>query len=216
MNAQRWAAIVIVAGLLLAGAALTYLPLSPWAARFRDTGTVGDTIGGIVGPVLNFIGLLVLYFSLREQFAANQIQIQELTAQRTRATNEANFNMTLLLLDKLILAAKESQIAIHAYHKDTSGITRGDDRSSATRIFLERQFLNTSYLFTYVANTVEKDDFTSNQLKVISGLLLSFYKPYLDYMQEHFRRVSAPATAVEQQIHLIVNEIRFKANQEQP
>jgi hypothetical protein len=36
--------------------------------NFSGTGQIGDTIGGTVGPILNFVGLVLLYYSFREQF----------------------------------------------------------------------------------------------------------------------------------------------------
>lgn len=41
-----------------------------WQELFTKTGTVGDTIGSIAGPILNFAGMLVVYLSLHEQIVA--------------------------------------------------------------------------------------------------------------------------------------------------
>lgn len=75
---------------MLAGAAVTLIGLifipqvwpdssrpSWWLTYGANAGVVGDTIGGIAGPILNFTGLLLVYYSLREQFKANQQQARQ-------------------------------------------------------------------------------------------------------------------------------------------
>ncbi|WP_426491369.1 hypothetical protein [Hymenobacter sp. 102] len=87
INTTRWAVWTIVLGALLS-------LVLPWALThfhsgisFAETGPIGDTIGGITGPVLNFTGLLVVYFSLREQFLSNQIQIQHFAEEQGGSGN---------------------------------------------------------------------------------------------------------------------------------
>ena len=38
------------------------------------TGQIGDTIGGIAGPIINIVGSLLIYLSFISQNRANQIQ----------------------------------------------------------------------------------------------------------------------------------------------
>ena len=40
---------------------------------FRETGSIGDTIGGITGPITNLIGALLVFYALRAQIEANEI-----------------------------------------------------------------------------------------------------------------------------------------------
>lgn len=68
---------------------------------FNNTGPIGDTIGGIVGPILNFAGLLTVYFSLKEQFIANESQRESLNEERARASRESAFNTAIRLLDEV-------------------------------------------------------------------------------------------------------------------
>lgn len=67
---------------------------------FNTTGPIGDTIGGIVGPILNFAGLLTVYFSLKEQFTANESQRESLDEERARASRDSAFNTAIRLLDE--------------------------------------------------------------------------------------------------------------------
>ena len=44
---------------------------------FKDTGDIGDTIGGITSPITSTIGSILVYFALKSQIDANtQIQKQ--------------------------------------------------------------------------------------------------------------------------------------------
>jgi high-affinity nickel permease len=76
----RWVmiggAVITLIGLYFIPMALTNKP-SWWQTYGQNTGVIGDTIGGIAGPILNFTGLLLVYYSLREQFKANQQQMQQ-------------------------------------------------------------------------------------------------------------------------------------------
>lgn len=66
-------------GLLSLGVIL--LLVLPWAftrsgaewLSFRDTGPIGDTIGGVTAPFMSLIGGGLVYLALREQIRANKI-----------------------------------------------------------------------------------------------------------------------------------------------
>jgi len=85
---------IIVFGLLLSIAL-------PWAfthtslriTSFMLTGQIGDTIGGIAGPILNFTGLLLLYLSFRDQQNANAEQSDALVAELRKTNGEQTFNI---------------------------------------------------------------------------------------------------------------------------
>jgi hypothetical protein len=97
----RWAVLTVIIGAVLS-------LVLPWALThfasgisFIETGPIGDTIGGIAGPVLNFAGLLVVYFSLREQFDSNQIQIRNFNDEQQRSANENTISTAFKIIDDL-------------------------------------------------------------------------------------------------------------------
>jgi uncharacterized membrane protein len=46
-----------------------------WAGLdFSKTGQIGETIGGLVSPILNFLTIILLYLAFKEQMEANTIQ----------------------------------------------------------------------------------------------------------------------------------------------
>ncbi len=59
---------MVIAPIVLTQPALTY-----WM-DFRQTGQIGDTIGGITAPIVNLIGAVLIYFSFKEQIKANNNQ----------------------------------------------------------------------------------------------------------------------------------------------
>ncbi|MDU0369561.1 hypothetical protein ACFPAF_04075 [Hymenobacter endophyticus] len=73
----------------------------------KNTGTLGDTIGGIAGPILNFVGLLVLYFSLREQYEARSEQRVQYDKDQARSENENALITSLKLIDDIKIEVDE-------------------------------------------------------------------------------------------------------------
>ena len=132
----KWAFLTIGLGAVLACLLPWLLTSRSWfGINFLETGPVGDTIGGIAGPVLNFAGLLVIYFSLREQLAANEKQTESIILQREAlddqkrqveaelrdSQNEKYFELTYKLLEKLAGAVHRNEsvfaeIAQHDYN----------------------------------------------------------------------------------------------------
>ena len=51
---------------------------------FSSTGQIGDTIGGITGPIINLIGAFLVYISYQAQIKANKIQSDALAEEKTR------------------------------------------------------------------------------------------------------------------------------------
>lgn len=66
----------------------------------ENTGHVGDTIGGILGPALNFTGLIVLIYSLREQFNANNLQRKALADERQKDSQEQALTISIRLVEE--------------------------------------------------------------------------------------------------------------------
>lgn len=71
----NFALIIGVLSLVFAPILLTQFS---WRFDFTETGQIGDTIGGTASPILSFIGAILVYFSFKQQMAANRIQINAL------------------------------------------------------------------------------------------------------------------------------------------
>jgi len=81
--------VIIFAGLSGAIALLTFLIIpylvvtKTWGWEYgANTGAIGDTIGGITGPMIGFIGVFLTFLAFYIQYQANQVQISALEEQK--------------------------------------------------------------------------------------------------------------------------------------
>lgn len=54
----------------------------------ETTGFIGDTIGGTVGPIVGFIGVILTFLAFYIQYQANKVQIDALTEQKKGAKDQ--------------------------------------------------------------------------------------------------------------------------------
>jgi hypothetical protein len=50
--------------------------------NFTDTGTIGDTIGGITAPITSLLGSILVYFALKAQIDANKLIQDQIEGQK--------------------------------------------------------------------------------------------------------------------------------------
>jgi hypothetical protein len=78
----RWIEGILFLSILIVAFA-PYLFTRHWAlVRFKGTGEIGDTIGGITAPMTSLIGSILVYFALRAQIKANAIIQEQFSQQR--------------------------------------------------------------------------------------------------------------------------------------
>lgn len=58
--------------------------------NFKETGQIGDTIGGITAPVCSLIGSILVFLALRAQIEANKIIQKQITDQKHDEANKKN------------------------------------------------------------------------------------------------------------------------------
>jgi hypothetical protein len=78
---------------------------SAWIETFKmdqSTGVIGDTIGGITTPVFGFLSAILIYYSFREQFRANQEQILANAQQKEALKAEIKRNNLSKEYDQII------------------------------------------------------------------------------------------------------------------
>ena len=184
----NWAFITIGVGAFLACILPWALTSRSWfGISFLETGPVGDTIGGIAGPVLNFAGLLVIYFSLREQLAANYLQRESLDEQKKQieaeqrdSQNEKYFELTYKLLEKLADAAHRNEtvfaeIAQHDYwwnYDHTLGATEQEyDEAHKQWLKYVWKIGDMSNLFSLIVRRMENEVLTLDQKQLLASLV---------------------------------------------
>lgn len=68
---------------------------------FTTTGAIGDTIGGITAPIVNFMAALLVYYAFRAQIDANNIIFQQFLDEKTEKKVYLNRDYMFKLFDLL-------------------------------------------------------------------------------------------------------------------
>ncbi|MCA8830516.1 hypothetical protein [Hymenobacter pini] len=113
-----------------------YLPASA-KTNFATLGTVGDTIGGIAGPLLNLAGMLIVYFSLQEQLNANTTQYEALQLEIGRTSSEIVVKTTEQIIES---AGGEIKQRLADIRSIASGISRIDEQVQSHRFLTKSDF----------------------------------------------------------------------------
>ncbi|AXY75389.1 hypothetical protein D3H65_15965 [Paraflavitalea soli] len=74
---------------------IVIIVLAPWImvtaikpTSFKDTGQIGDTIGGITAPIASLLGSFLIYKALQAQIAANEIIVNQFDEQKNDETRD--------------------------------------------------------------------------------------------------------------------------------
>lgn len=91
MLTKKQSFIITISSILFIAIAFFLIPYlvtnKSWGWAYSDkTGVIGDTIGGIVGPLVGFVGVVLTFFAFYIQYQANQIQIQAFREQSDLAS----------------------------------------------------------------------------------------------------------------------------------
>lgn len=194
LSNDRYAQNAMLAGAFVTLAALVIVPLywsgrpSWWLTYNSNTGVIGDTIGGIAGPILNFAGLIVVYYSLREQIVANKAQAQQLQHEVERSRNDQEFELTLQLVEKLIDEAKHGaeafkEIGLKDWETNWDGMlgattTQADKNADLFDKYM-RRVKNLADSFLMIVKRIESVRLSFDQQSVLQRILTMQYEPFL-------------------------------------
>lgn len=79
---------------------------------YKDTGAIGDTIGGLTAPVFNLIASILVFISFKEQYKANQLQKDALEQEIKRTNSNNEYNQIIDLINEI----KHGIDALYFYH----------------------------------------------------------------------------------------------------
>ncbi|GAB2954987.1 hypothetical protein GCM10027048_20740 [Hymenobacter coalescens] len=176
-NALALITIVAGAGLSIILVLLVLVVFHNWQIA-EKTGTLGDTIGGIAGPILNFAGLIIVYFSLREQFNANQSQIAQFNESKAQDRKSQLFDTCLVLVKQLLEAVPQLRKAHIEVDADLSGgvTVEGVEHDINS---LSRQMMFLMSQFDFINTLSNRADFDEEHRLAIIALLGPNYLPTL-------------------------------------
>lgn len=84
-----WALAIIGLSIFLMPIILTQTPLSSDSKiDFRDTGQIGDTIGGITSPLISLLGAIITFLAFWIQVKANKVQTEQFDKQDISSKRE--------------------------------------------------------------------------------------------------------------------------------
>lgn len=132
---------------------------------FSSTGQIGDTIGGIAGPIINFVGALLVYFSFQTQIRANQIQSDALSDEKNRLNADSIFQKQLSQLNDIKLCLKDLEFIVQFPH-----LYSGDGTWTANPPIIFRG-LNALHEYT---RRISKPQQFSNERYETYGMFLNF------------------------------------------
>lgn len=107
---QKQAYVILFAGIAIMLIA-PFIFTRSWLISFKDTGPIGDTIGGITAPIVNLIAAVLVYLSFRQQLVANEIQIELIRS--SKSDENARIEKELL---KIHLEEIKDSIKHLSYH----------------------------------------------------------------------------------------------------
>lgn len=94
--------VIIGSILILFGSVYLFTRPAYWECfNFKDTGSIGDTIGGITAPIMNLIGAILIYISFKAQIKANKIQYTLLSNESDNQQYDRNYQVILELFRDL-------------------------------------------------------------------------------------------------------------------
>lgn len=80
---------------------------------FKDSGTTGDTIGGIFGPIISIIASILTYWALMEQVEANKKQAEQFNTQFLEQQKD-NFRNHFFEMLKFFMEKKKEAFKLEA------------------------------------------------------------------------------------------------------
>ncbi len=82
---------------------------------FSQTGQIGDTIGGITGPIVNIIGAILVFYALKAQIDANRLIQDQFDEQKA---DEVNRKKLLYITEQVNIIRADLNDFTYTFRKD--------------------------------------------------------------------------------------------------
>ena len=115
VNETYTAKIALIVGIVLM-LGLPWLLTRNWGAiSFLETGSIGDTIGGITAPISGFLGAYLVFLALKAQVEANRI----LKDQMIESSKKEMKNNEVIIIEKLLWRLEKKIVEFKVTQPDT-------------------------------------------------------------------------------------------------
>lgn len=124
---------------------------------FRNTGQIGDTIGGLTAPIVNLIGAILVYYALRAQIEANRIIQNQINDQKK---DEVDRKKLTYIGEKVNMVRNDINEFTFTYTEETSsGGQKQKQKFNFEGSDAINEFIDT---LRYIGEKHEEDEFASN------------------------------------------------------
>lgn len=109
--------------------------------NYQDTGPIGDTIGGIAGPILNIAGLIIVYFSFQQQLDANRKQWSAFKKEQKKSRREEQFSIIEKSINLLAEDIQKHEYTFRAVAELIEQFNFWDESPDVGGDFLQQQII---------------------------------------------------------------------------
>jgi hypothetical protein len=169
-------------------------PSLPWTIKLSDKGTIGDAIGGITGPIINLLSVILLYISFKTQISANTIQRNQLIEEKDFNTKSNNFSSLMTVFQSLKddynnLTNKNlkgedvyGKAAINSFvNNKFSKATTKPQLESIKNSNLVKDLLFVINEYSIILDKIDKSNLEEDDRNLILKLVLNFYNTKLNF-----------------------------------
>lgn len=165
-------------------------PSNSWTMDLSNNGQIGDTIGGIVGPVINLVSIIFLYISFKSQISANRIQAKQIRQEREINQKNNNFNSLMEIFkglkddyNNLIIKSGPNEIygkiAINAYITAFKKATSPEQIKTMKNQHIVKDFLFIVKQYNIILFRIENSLLNNEDKELLSTLLVNYYSTKL-------------------------------------
>ncbi len=163
-------------------------------SKNKETGQIGDTIGGIASPIINLAGAILVFYSFNEQLRANRIQIVAMDKQKAESHDLQLYQLIIQELNDIETSFQNFKYKEYTgksafnilinqfekYHQNSRNIfPEPEDTNTLSRIIVKMRFV--------IKQKGKLKDKQSVYADIINDKLKNISKNYIPYSLENIK-----------------------------
>ena len=192
---------------------------------YTETGQIGDTIGGISGPVIALIASLLTFLAFWIQVQANKAQTKQFNTQdidtkidrfenkfyeliKIHRENVAEINIANTVKNRKAFVSMFKEFKF-CYHSLKLIYNSQRELHTISRILTEEDFINISFVIFFMGIGESSDKLTQELIQKHESVLIVNYLEYLKVCQSNYRRDERIAVDIENN-QIFTLDIKYK------